>query len=851
MNPRESGDPQFHDQVDDIAGTYGKAAAASLAASLLENSSDLIAAFDSAYRFIALNTTFCREFELVFGKSVKIGQPFDDALVHLTNDRDRATALCRRALAGESFCVVEDFGDEQLLRKSYELSFSPIRARNHPMFAGVVVRDITLQRLSDHRFGALLEAAPDATIIIRPDGVIDSANEHAGRMFGYSRLQLLGMPVEKLLPERFRRQHVAHRQGFAKNPATRPMGSGRADLWGLRADGTEFPVEISLNPLDVAGEKMVVGAIRDMTIRKFGEDQLRELSVELEQRVAERTVALEQANKDFRATFEQAAVGIAHVGTDLRWLRVNQTLCDMLGYPRQTLLELTFQDITHPDDLHADLALLQRLRDGEIGSYAIEKRYRHKSGDIIWISLNVSLVRDNQGAPEYFILVVKDIRDRKQAEERIRQMALHDPLTGLPNRALLFECARRMFASAQRARRHCAVLFIDLDRFKLINDTHGHETGDEILKEVAHRLRHCTRSADMVFRLGGDEFMVLLSEIDHDADAGEVARHIASGMNRSYQVNGLELSLSSSIGIGIYPRDGEDINILMNNADAAMYQAKQAGRNNYQFYSHELAAYSHRQSMIEEQLKIALNHDEFRLYYQPLIDINTSSLIGVEALLRWPHDEVGPDRFVPIAEATGLIDRLGEWVISEACRQHNLWKDHGLPAIPVAVNVSAVQFRQKDFAARFAQAMRDGQVDMSALQLELTETSLMDDIDHAVNVLAQLQALGIKISLDDFGTGYSSLSYLSRLPIDKIKVDKSFVSRIEDDMASRAITEAIIALGRTLNLEIVAEGIESDDVMHYLRLHGCNQAQGFHVCAPVSADNFESWYRHQYRAPVH
>ncbi|HYD94397.1 MAG TPA: PAS domain S-box protein [Noviherbaspirillum sp.] len=1065
---------------------------------MLENSNDLIAAVDSELRLIALNAPFRREFELVFGKPLESGDRLDEMLAHLTHDRDKARSLCRRALAGESFRVVEEFGDEQLLRKSYELAFSPIFDTHHqPIFAAIVVRDLTMLRMSEQRFGALLEAAPDATIIMGPHGKIDLANAHAERMFGYERHQMLGLPVEKLIPKRFHARHISHRHRFARRAAARPMGSGRSDLLGLRADGSEFPVEISLNPLDVAGERMVVAAIRDMTLRQQTEDQLRALSIELERRVTERTSELEQASKNLRATFEQASVGIAHVSPMGRWLRVNQTLCNIVGYTSEELSTLTFQDITHPDDLDADLGLMYRLLNGDIPSYALDKRYLDKDGEIVWINLNVSLVRDNAGAPQYFIAVVKDIdarkraeaelqkhkerlelaitatglglfdyspptgradwspelkahfglstdaqadydvflqgvheedrqraaaalqaamrgvaggrfhidyrtvgledarerwieargrvffdekgkpvrcigstldvtekklaevalqererelriifdanpvgtvtrtvtgevleansaylriigrtreellarrlrwddltppeylghdrramnealrrgvsgqyekeylradgtrvpvlfacaatgkdnelvafvldiSERKRAEERIRQAALHDPLTGLPNRALLFDYAKHVFGRARREGTHSGILFIDLDRFKPINDNHGHEVGDEVLKEVAGRISCAIRAEDMVFRLGGDEFLVLLPEIDDDANAGDVARHMAECVNQPYKVGGLELSLSTSVGISIFPRDGDDIDTLINHADAAMYQAKQAGRNNVQFYSKELAARSQLQTRIEQQLKAALNQNTFQLFYQPVVDMRSARLIGVEALLRWSHDDIGPDQFVPIAEATGQINSVGEWVIAEACRQHKAWCEQGLPPIPIAVNVSAVQLRNKDFAEQFALMLGEYAVDAAALQVEVTETALMENLERAIDVLAQLRGLGVTIALDDFGTGYSSLNYLSRLPINKIKVDKSFVQRIEHDKASRAITEAVIALGRSLKLEVVAEGIESEEALQYLRLHGCSQAQGYHVCKPVAPDAFESWYR--------
>jgi len=1071
----------------------------SFAASLLENSKDMVAAVDTSLRFVAVNAAYRKEFELVFGRPADVGQRMDELLAGQPEDRDKAIALCQRALAGESFRVNEEFGDQDVLRKTYEIAFSPVfDTYQQPVFAAIFVRDVTMARLAEKRFGPLLEAAPDATIIMRRDGTIDLANTHAERMFGYERHAMVGRPVEILIPQRFHAKHVAQRHQFGVRPSKRPMGSGKTQLLGLRADGREFPVEISLNPVDLDGEPMVVAAIRDMTVRQEAEDALRALSKELERRVVERTAELERATKAFRATFEQASVGIAHVAPDGSWLRVNQRLCDIVGYTKEELHSLTFQDITHPDDIEADLQQMRQVLAGRITSYAMEKRYLHKSGEVMWIALNVSLVRDDRGLPEYFISVVKDITDRKraeaerqkskeslelaiaatglglfdyspqagrtewspemkyylgvlpdqqvtndrflagihpedrvrvhdalravmrgaaggrleleartigvdkqvrwlegrgrvlfdaagrplrcigtvlditekklaeqalrdseqqlrmmleanpigtvrgtpdgnilyanaaylriigrsredlltgrirwnkvtapeyaerdqraieqaresgvsdlyekeyvrpdgtrvpvllaasvlgneddllafvldisehkQAEERIRQAALHDPLTGLPNRGLLFDYAKHVFGRARRFGRHCAVLFVDLDRFKPINDTYGHEAGDAVLREAAKRMDECTRAEDIVFRLGGDEFLILLPDID-DEKAGDAARHLAHSIHLPYRVNGLEVSLSASIGISLFPRDGDVLDTLINNADAAMYQAKQAGRNSVQFYSQELAERSQRQLRIEEQLKGALAQGRFELHYQPLVDMHSSRLVGVEALVRWPHADIGPDQFVPVAEATGHINSLSEWVIAEACRQHRKWCEHGLPHIPIAVNVSAVQFRHKDFAGAFVENLRQFSIAPSALQVEVTETSMMENLDHAIAVLSQLRSYGITIALDDFGTGYSSLNYLSRLPISKIKIDKSFVQRLEHDAVSRAVTEAVIALGRSLSLEVVAEGIESAQTLDYLRRHGCSQAQGYHVCKPVTADGFESWFtKHQ------
>ncbi|MDK8465006.1 EAL domain-containing protein [Marinobacter sp. SS13-12] len=437
----------------------------------------------------------------------------------------------------------------------------------------------------------------------------------------------------------------------------------------------------------------------------------------------------------------------------------------------------------------------------------------------------------------------RDITERKQADEEIRHASLHDPLTGLPNRAMLFEYAAHLLPHNLRTSQCAAVLFLDLDRFKPINDTHGHDVGDKVLKEISSRITRSLRAEDLVVRMGGDEFVVLLQDISVATDAGDLALHIIRKINEPYLVEELTLSVSTSIGISIFPRDGEDIDTLVSHADAAMYQAKQGGRDNFQFYSSAFTAGINRQISIEQELKMALHNHAFHLFYQPVIDIHTHEVVSVEALLRLGNDEISPEQFVPIAEATGIINPIGRWVLQEAIRQSIAWTANGLAAIPIAVNVSAVEFRDRDFIDHFEQLLKEHAIDPAMLQLELTETAVMYDLDEAISVLTRLRDLGIVILLDDFGTGHSSLAHLTRLPLDKIKIDKSFIFQLEQDTSSRAVTDSMLALGNTLELEVVAEGIETAAALDYLRSRGCRQAQGYFFCRPMSGEDFESWYR--------
>jgi diguanylate cyclase (GGDEF)-like protein/PAS domain S-box-containing protein len=500
----------------------------------------------------------------------------------------------------------------------------------------------------------------------------------------------------------------------------------------------------------------------------------------------------------------------------------------------------TFIEHVHPDDRGwvketFELAVTT-LRD-----WHFECRVNWPDGSLHWIAAHGSAY-GTDGQPTRMAGIVYNITERKFAEEKARHASLHDPLTGLPNRAMLFEYADHLLPHNRRMNRSAAVLFLDLDRFKPINDSHGHDTGDEVLKEVAKRLSHSLREEDIVIRLGGDEFVILLQDLGRASYAREVANHLITKINEPFQAGELMLSLSTSIGISIFPEDGQDIGTLISHADTAMYQAKQAGRNNFQFYSADFMKSTRLQISIEQQLRSALRTDAFHLFYQPVIDLHTNEVISVEALLRWKNMDVGPDRFVPIAEATGIINPIGRWVLTEATRQHKAWIANGLPPIPISVNVSVVEFRDKDFVPRFERLIRDAQILPTALHLEVTETAVMDDIEHAILVLSKLKALGITILLDDFGTGHSSLAYLARLPLNKVKIDKSFISNLESDLASRAVTDAMLALSHTLGLQVVAEGIDSPSTLEYMRSRNCQQGQGFLFSKPVSQRSFQDWY---------
>jgi diguanylate cyclase (GGDEF)-like protein/PAS domain S-box-containing protein len=556
---------------------------------------------------------------------------------------------------------------------------------------------------------------------------------------------------------------------------------------------------------------------------------------------------LREREELYRLTFNQAAVGIAHVGADCRPLRVNRKYCSITGYAETELQRMTTVELTHPDDRAQDEALMQRLRAGEIAEYSREKRYLHRDGHAVWISITVSALLDAAGDRRY-ITVVEDISRRKGAEEKLLRLANHDALTGLPNRLLLEDRLGHAIAHAHRTGTLVAVMFVDLDRFKNVNDSLGHDAGDEVIVEIGRRIARNLRETDTAARQGGDEFVVVLGDLAHQDDACTVARKILDTLCQPMLLRGQEIFPTGSIGIGLYPRDGTDAQSLLKNADTAMYRAKNDGGNTYQFYADGMGMHALDSLRLEGALRRALERDEFLLYYQPQVDIATGAIVGVEALLRWKPrigPMVPPGDFIPIAEQTGLIVPIGDWVLATACAQQKAWREAGLPPLVVSVNLSARQFQHQDLVELVARLVRDTGCDPSCLALEITETAVMEKPQAAVAIFRQLKEMGVQLAIDDFGTGYSSLAYLKRFPIDSQKLDRSFVNDITRDADDAAIVHSLIALAHSMKLKVVAEGVEDARQLQFLREHGCDQMQGYYVSRPVPAVEIEALLRQQ------
>jgi len=429
--------------------------------------------------------------------------------------------------------------------------------------------------------------------------------------------------------------------------------------------------------------------------------------------------------------------------------------------------------------------------------------------------------------------------ERKRAEDRIHFMANHDALTGLPNRTLMKDRLSQALFYAQRYDRWVAVVFIDLDNFKIINDSLGHSAGDELLKVIAKRMVGCVRATDTVVRLGGDEFVIVLFDQPKDAETiAATVRTIRTAIDEQLSLEGHAIRVTSSLGVAIYPNDGAEVDALLGNADAAMYQAKENGRDNFQFYTPDLNTRAHEIFTLREELRNAVLHSEFELHYQPQIDLRTERMFAVEALIRWRHPKLGllsPIKFVPLAEECGLIVQIGDWVLHEACRQNKAWQDAGLTPITVSVNVSARQFREKSLTSRVVDALRDSGLSAEYLELEVTESMIMQNLERAVDTMQELKRLGVRIAIDDFGTGYSSLSALKTFPVGRLKIDKSFIADVSSDESDRAVARAVVALGHNLNLKVIAEGVETDDQVAFLRANNCDEIQGYHFSKPLPA----------------
>ena len=738
-----------------------------------------------------------------------------------------------------------------------------------------------------------------------------------------------------------------------------------------RKDGSQLPVEAYPRAVRSGDGHVIVSIARDASERLAAEEaQQKQVALIAQSAEKERLLTL---------FYQLPFVGLAVTAPgSKRWLLVNDYMCEMLGYPREELLQLAWTETTHPDDLPENLALFKRLTAGEFDSFQYDKRFIRKDGGIVDTTMEVRCVRRGDGSVETVVIMVRDITERKRSEtalreseerfrsltalssdmfweqdeqyrftsvsgvdsrkitqtradliigkkrweqdytnmsaddwakhiaildarqpfrdlelsrpdesgktvwitisgepifdssgafkgyrgvgkeiserkkdeERIQFLANHDALTSLPNRAMFSEVLNLAIQNGHRYKRGFAVLFIDLDRFKIINDTMGHDAGDKLLKEMGTRLSETVRSSDVVARLGGDEFVVLVQEVSETKQVDAVARKILSALVEPMSMQGQECRVTASIGICMYPADAQDEKALMKNADIAMYRAKEDGKNTYKFYSEETNVHTFERMALETSLRRGLERNEFFLHYQAKLDLRTGHITGVEALIRWQHPELGmvpPMQFIPLAEETGLIVPIGKWVLNTACAQNVAWQGDGLPPLCMAVNLSARQFADENLLEDIAAALKSSGLRPELLELELTESMVIQNTERAGRILAAIKKMGVRLAIDDFGVGYSSLTHLKRFPIDTLKVDRSFIRDLPQDLEDKAICEAIIAMGKSLNLTVVAEGVETLEQQTFLQDHNCDEMQGFLFSKPIPSDQFAELLRKRLR----
>ncbi len=712
-------------------------------------------------------------------------------------------------------------GTIKYIHEIFEIQFddegSPIRTVG-------TIQDITdrvraEEALKLYKFS--LEQAPESIFFMTPDAGFSYVNIKACESLGYTSGELLAMKLWDIDPTFPKKRGEEIITGQEETIHT--------ETFHRRKDGVTFPVEVWAKHLWIGDTEFHVAFVRDISTRKKSEKELRLMA----------------------AVFENTAEAVMVTNPDNKIIAINQAFTDITGYTETDvfgkdpkILKSEKHDRGFYQSLWAGIETAD-LWQGELWD-------RRKNGEIFPAWSTITAVRDQDQKLTNYVSVFSDISTIKRSQEQLNFLAHHDPLTELPNRILFNDRLEHALIRAQREKKCAAILFLDLDRFKNINDSLGHPVGDVLLKKAASRISEMVRKEDTVARLGGDEFIVLIEEIEGAKEAAFLAEKVLSAFNKPFVIKERELHLTVSVGISLYPQDGVDSATLVKNADAAMYRAKEEGRNDYEFYTTALTTAVFERLTMENALRHALDNNELVLYYQPQHSLKTGKIIGAEALIRWRHPEMGliaPTKFIPLAEESGLIVSIGKWVMRVASRQMQDWLDVGFTLRHMAVNVSGVQVQRGEFVDTVRDVLEETGLDPKRLELEITETFVMQKTDWAISVLDKLKLLGVRMAIDDFGTGYSSLSYLKRLPIDKLKIDGSFVRDIAQDTDDEAIVRTIIVLGQTLQLNVNAEGVETEEQKIFLKSLGCDEVQGYLYSKPLPSKEFEKLLEAQY--PVH
>ncbi|MCU7922137.1 MAG: EAL domain-containing protein [Candidatus Thiodiazotropha sp. (ex Dulcina madagascariensis)] len=668
-------------------------------------------------------------------------------------------------------------------------------------------------RRSENRYRQLVDDSPIPILLLQDDKIV-FLNEAAKQTLAVSIQQPLINKQSSVLFHEASPQLLDAQIKSLRNHNSQPYEAALR-----RADGVIIQVEALVSPVEHEGAPATQLVFTDVTQRKESDAKLQQ-AVQI----------IEHTMEGVLITDQQGNIN-----------SVNPAFTEITGYSEQEIIKQHPRILIsgrHPPEFFDEL--WSKVR--RTGSWRGEVWYQRKNGEVYPVWMTISCVHDKHERVIHYVAVFSDITSIKQTQSQLEHLAHHDSLTNLPNRLLFEDRLEHAIAQAKRQKRQLAVLFLDLDRFKNINDSLGHAMGDELLKEVAKRLQNILRDDDTAARLGGDEFTVLVENIEDPSQAAMVASKIQEKFKAPFKIAGRELHVTTSIGISIFPDDGNDVADLTKNADAAMYQAKEQGRNNYRYYTSELTRSAFERLLLETELRSALKQNQLLLYYQPQISLKNGEMTGAEAVLRWHHPRLGiipPARFIPLAEESGLIHDIGNWVLEQACAQTRYLSKQRLFQGRMAINLSVRQIMQTDLILRFEQIIAESGCPPDMLQLEVTEGIFMGQMKHSVPVLDVFKKLGVSIAIDDFGTGYSSLSYLKQLPIDKLKIDRSFIRDMPHDSDAVAITQAIVSLGKNLGLRITAEGIETMAQQSLLQKMGCQEGQGYLYSPPVPAETFE------------
>ena len=670
------------------------------------------------------------------------------------------------------------------------------------------------------RYRLLSEDTLDLILFIRPDGQIMDANEVAVKRYGYTRQELTNMPLHKLrLP-----QDKSSVQHFLQKA---PQGI-QFELQHVCKDGSVFPVDVTAKGATSNGKPIIVSIIRDITNRKNEE-------------------ALVWLEKE-RAQVTLESIGDAVITTDVGAIveYLNPVAEALTGWTMAEAVGLSLESVFHtvneesPEMVENPIILC--LQEECVVEFANHTILMDRKGSSLAIEFSAAPIRDRNDVVIGVVLVFRDVSYKRSLLKELAHQAQHDALTGLPNRHWFNKSLSQALIQSRSKTGMLAVMFLDLDRFKLINDTMGHNLGDQLLKKVAERVGQTLRTGDILARLGGDEFLILLSDIRNDQEVVSVSERILKVFTQPIVIEDNEVYMSTSIGISLYPRDGSDMETLVKQADTAMYLAKEKGRNNYQFFTYDLNIKANERLTTEYSLRKALAREEFVLHYQPQVDFESGCVVGLEALVRWNSKERGiisPTAFIPIAEETGLIVPIGEWVLRAACLQNVAWKLQGYSPMRMAVNISARQFRERNFIQVVEGILKETGMEAHLLELEITESIAMENGEASSDMLRGFKELGVRISIDDFGTGFSSLNYLRRMPIDTLKIDQSFIQDISTGEDGEELVTAIIQLAKNLRLKVIAEGVETDTQWSFLKDKECNEMQGFLFSKAVTSKEVE------------